>query len=442
MTHFDAIIIGFGKAGKTLAGDLAGRDWNVALIEKDKTMYGGTCINIACIPTKLLMHDALNGSEYRAAVERKNGVIERLRDKNYHSVADLNKATVYVGTAVFISDKEIEVETGNGKKEVLSADKIFVNTGAETSIPPLEGDIDSDKVYTSTTLIDEEILPDKLTIVGGGYIGLEFATMYNAFGSEVSVIVPADEILNDEDEDIRNEITKDMKESGINFIFGERAEKVKEESSSNITVTLSDGRELTSNAILFATGRKPNTKGLGLDNTSVQLTENGGIKVDNHLQTTADNIYAMGDVKDGFQFTYTSLDDYRIVKSHLFDDGEYSYDSRTNVHYTMFTDPPYSRVGLTLQEAKEEGYEADENSMPMSGHPRSHINNELRGLFKAVVDTESGKILGVHLYGVNSEELINLAKLAMDHDIPYTVLRDQMYNHPVMSEAFNTLFDI
>ena len=206
MTHFDAIIIGFGKAGKTLAGDLAGRDWNVALIEKDKTMYGGTCINIACIPTKLLMHDALNGSEYRAAVERKNGVIERLRDKNYHSIADLNKAAVYDGTVIFISDKEIEVETEKGKKEVLSADKIFVNTGAETSIPPLEGDIDSDKVYTSTTLIDEEILPDKLTIVGGGYIGLEFATMYNAFGSEVSVIVPADEILNDEDEDIRNEI--------------------------------------------------------------------------------------------------------------------------------------------------------------------------------------------------------------------------------------------
>lgn len=442
MTHFDAIIIGFGKAGKTLAGELANRDWNVALIEKDKTMYGGTCINIACIPTKLLMHDALNGSEYRAAVERKNGVIERLRDKNYHGVADLNNAKVYDAEAKFINDNEIEISSADGSKEVLSADKIFVNTGAESIIPPIDGDINSDKVYTSTTLIDESILPDKLTIIGGGYIGLEFATMYNAFGSEVSVIVPDDEILKSEDSDIAAEITKNMQESGINFIFDERAEKVTDEDSSKITVTLSGGREFTSNAVLFATGRKANTEGLGIENTTAGLTDKGNIKVNNHLQTEAENIYAMGDVKGGMQFTYTSLDDYRIVKSHLFDDGEYSYDSRTNVHYTMFTDPPYSRAGLTLEKAEEQGYKAAENSMQMSGHPRSHINNELRGLFKAVVDTETKEILGVHLYGVNSEELINTVKLAMDNNIPYTSLRDQMYNHPVMSEAFNNLFDI
>lgn len=442
MTHFDAIIIGFGKAGKTLAVELADRGWKTALIEKDKTMYGGTCINIACIPTKLLMHDALNGREYRAAVERKNGVIERLRDKNYHSVADLNNAKVYDAEAKFINNNEIEITSADNTKEVFTADKIFVNTGAESIIPPIDGDINSDKVYTSKTLIDESILPDRLTIIGGGYIGLEFATMYNAFGSEVSVIVPDDEILKSEDSDIAAEITKDMQESGINFIFGERAEKVTEENYSNITVTLSNGNELTSNAVLFATGRKANTEGLGIENTTAGLTDKGDIKVNNHLQTEAENIYAMGDVKGGMQFTYTSLDDYRIVKSHLFDDGSYAYDSRTNIHYTMFTDPPYSRAGLTLAEAQEKGYKATENSMPMSGHPRSHINNELRGLFKAVVDTESQKILGVHLYGVNSEELINLVKLAMDNNIPYTSLRDQMYNHPVTSEAFNTLFDI
>lgn len=442
MTHFDALIIGFGKAGKTLAGDLSERGWNVALIEKDKTMYGGTCINIACIPTKLLLHDALQGSEYKSAIERKNTVINKLRDKNYHSVADLSNAVVYNAKAAFLSDNEIEIEADNGKKEVLTADKIFINTGAKSIIPPIDGDIDSDKVYTSTTLIGEAVLPEKLTIVGGGYIGLEFATMYNAFGSEVSVIVPDKQILSNEDSEISNEITKDMSDSGINFIFGERAEKVTEENYNNITVTLSNGKELTSNAILFATGRKPNIDGLGLENTKVQLTENNEIKVNKHLQTDSENIYALGDVKGGMQFTYTSLDDYRIVKNHLFDDGEYTLNSRTNIHYTMFVDPPYSRVGMTLQAAEGQGYEATENSLLMSGHPKSHVNNELRGLFKAVVDKNSGKILGAHLYGVNSEELINLVKLAMDYEIPYTALRDQMYNHPVMSESFNSLFDI
>src|SRR5690625_3665 len=212
LTHFDALIIGFGKAGKTLAGDFAGRGWNVALVEKDNTMYGGTCINIACIPTKLLMHDALQGSEYKSAIERKNTVINKLRDKNYHSVADLSNAVVYNAKAAFMSDNKIEIEADNGKKEVLTADKIFINTGAKSIIPPIDGDIDSDKVYTSTTLIEEEVLPEKLTIVGGGYIGLEFATMYNAFGSEVSVIVPDKQILANEDSEIGTAITKDKNE--------------------------------------------------------------------------------------------------------------------------------------------------------------------------------------------------------------------------------------
>lgn len=441
MKQFDAIITGFGKAGKTLAAELSNRDWKVALIEEDEMMYGGTCINIACIPTKLLMHDALDGREYKSAIERKNGVIGRLRDKNYHSVADLSNATVFDGRAQFISNNEVVVTDKNGNKEVMTADKFFINTGAKSIIPPIEGDIDSDRVYTSTTLLDEDILPDRLTIIGGGYIGLEFAVMYNAFGSEVTVIVPDEQLLKNEDSDIAAEMSKDMADSGIHFLFGERAEHVKDDKNS-ITITLSGGKELSSDAVLFATGRRPNTENLGLEHTDISLTDSGAINVNSHLQTDVENVYALGDVKGGAQFTYTSLDDFRIVKDHLFGDGEYTFDSRTNIHYTMFTDPPYSRAGLTLKEAEEQGFKAQENSMPMSGHPRSHINNELRGLFKAVADTESGKILGAHLYGVNSEELINMVKLAMDHDIPYTALRDMMYNHPVMSEAFNTLFDI
>lgn len=442
MAHFDAMVIGFGKAGKTLAGDLAGRGKKVAMIEKDPKMYGGTCINIACIPTKMLSHDALRGKNYEAAVDRKNETVEKLNHKNYHNLADLDNVVVYDAEAKFLNDKEVQIEMHDGEKDNLTADNIFINTGAESVIPPIDGAADSDKVYTSTTMIEEKTLPEKLVIVGGGYIGLEFATMYNAFGSDVSVVVPDDKILSNEDSEVAEEIQNTMKDSGIEFIFGERAERLEDLNDSEINVTLSSGKSLTANAVLMATGRKPMTNGLGLENTSLELTDDKAISIDNHLRTNVENIWAMGDVKGGMQFTYTSLDDYRIVKSKLFEEGTYTYDSRTNVHYTMFVDPPYSRVGLTADEAKGAGYAVAEGKVPMSEHPRSHVNDDLRGLFKVVADKDSGQILGAHLFGASSEELINLVKMAMDHDIPYTALRDQMYNHPVMSEVFNTLFDV
>lgn len=441
MAHFDAVIIGFGKAGKTLAGDLAGSGSEVAVIEKDPTMYGGTCINIACIPTKLLSHDSLEGVEYPQAIERKNNTIPKLRDKNYHNLADNENITVFDAEARFLNDKEIEIESQNGEKQQLTAEDIFINTGAVTALPPIEG-VDSDKVFTSTSLIEETVLPYKLTIVGGGYIGLEFATMYNAFGSDVTVIVSGDQFMPSEDTEIAEAMQQEMENQGVKFVFGEMAEGLEDVSDSEIKVTLSNKDTITSNVVLMATGRKPMTCGLGLENTSIEMSDDKSVNVDKHLQTNVDNIWAMGDVKGGMQFTYTSLDDYRVVKSQLTDDGSYNMESRTYTHYTMFVDPPYSRIGLTADEAKEEGYDAAEGKVDLSGHPRAHVNNDLRGLFKSVVDKKSGKILGASLFGASSEELINIVKLAMDHDLPYTALRDMMYNHPVMSESFNGLFDV
>ncbi|WP_020008128.1 FAD-dependent oxidoreductase [Salinicoccus albus] len=441
MAHFDALIIGFGKAGKTLAGDLAEGGSKVAMIEKDPMMYGGTCINIACIPTKLLSHDSLAGVEYSQAVERKNNTIPKLRDKNYHNLADNDNITVFDAEARFLNDKEIEIESQNGAVQQLTADDIFINTGAVTALPPIEG-VDSDKVFTSTSLIEETVLPHKLTVVGGGYIGLEFATMYNAFGSEVTVIVPENGLLLSEDTEMAEAIQQEMENAGVKFVFGEKAEALEDVSDSEIKVTLSNKDTITSNAVLMATGRKPMTYGLGLENTSIELSEDKSVRVDKHLKTNVDHIWAMGDVKGGMQFTYTSLDDYRVVKSRLADDGAYNMESRAHTHYTMFVDPPYSRIGLTADEAKEEGYDVAEGKVDLSGHPRAHVNNDLRGLSKSVVDKASGKILGAALFGANAEELINLVKLAMDHDLPYTALRDMMYNHPVMSESFNGLFNV
>ncbi|WP_249872176.1 FAD-containing oxidoreductase [Oceanobacillus saliphilus] len=441
MTSYDAIIIGFGKAGKTLAGDLANRDWKVALIEKDPSMYGGTCINIACIPTKVLVHDGLNGIPYGDAIERKDKVVEKLRTKNYNSLADHEHVTIYESEATFKSDIEVEIEV-NGKKVLLTAEHIFINTGATSNIPPMEGDLNSSKVYTSTTLIERKELPEQLAIVGGGYIGLEYASMYHRFGSKVTVITPDEELMPNEDREIAAEVQKELDKKGIRFYFNSRAEKITDEANEKVTLTLSNGETVRADAVLLATGRKPNVENLGLENTGIELTEEGAIKVNEHLETTVNHVWALGDVKGGMQFTYISLDDYRIVMDYLFGDKNRSLATRENVPYSMFIDPPLSRVGLTAKEADEEGYEIMEGKLPVASHPRAHVIDDLRGLFKVVIDKKTEKILGASLFGPESPELINLVKLAMDLDAPYTMLRDQIYNHPVMSESFNSLFAV
>ena len=441
MITYDAIIIGFGKAGKTLAARLANENWKVALIEKDPKMYGGTCINIACIPTKVLVQDGLKGIPYKEAIERKDNVVEKLREKNYESLSTTDNITIYDSIAKFRSDKVVEIEI-EGNSKVLTAEYIFINTGATSNIPPLKGDLTSNKVYTSTSLLNQKQLPRQLAIIGGGYIGMEYASMYQTFGAEVTVITPEEELLSREDREIAAEVQKVMEEKGVRFIFGAKAQEIIEDSEDKVTLSLSNGETVSANAVLLATGRKPNVEHLGLENTSIELTEKGAIKVNEHLETTVNNVWALGDVKGGMQFTYISLDDYRIVENYLFGDKEYTLESRKNIPYSMFIDPPLSRVGLTAKEAEEKGYEIAEGKMSVASHPRAHVINDLRGLFKVVIDKKTDKILGASLFGPESPELINLVKLAMDLDAPYTFLRDQIYNHPVMSESFNTLFAI
>lgn len=441
MRTYDAIVIGFGKGGKTIAGELADQDWQVALIEQNSKMYGGTCINIACIPTKILIHDGKHGVPYADAIARKNKVVGKLREVNYHHIADHKNITLYHAKATFRADKEVTIHV-NGKEEVLTARHIIINTGATNITPPLDGDMDSDKIYTSTSLIEQSILPKRLIIIGGGYIGLEYASMYRNFGAEVTVISPEEELMPAEDRDVAEAVKEVLQQKGIELIFGTEAEKITDQTANEISVTLANGKELTGNAVLLATGRKPNVEGLGLEHTAIELADDGGIKVDDYLQTTVKDVWALGDVKGGMQFTYTSLDDYRIVKSALFLAGAYSMEGRKNVPYTVFIDPPLSRVGMTATEAAEAGYDIMTGILKLANHPRAHVNDDVRGVFKAVVDKKTEKILGVSLFGAQSEEVINLVKLAMDLGADYTQLRDQMYNHPVMSEALNVLFNV
>lgn len=436
------IIIGFGKGGKTLAKFLAQKGEEVLVIEKSNNMYGGTCINIACLPSKRLIIEAANGVSYVDAVNGKNEMTAQLREKNYHMLADEKTVTVLDGEAHFIADHEIEVELPNGKKAQYKGDRIFINTGAVPVMLPIPGLKESKYILDSTQAMDEKKMPKNLTIIGAGYIGLEFASMFAKYGSKVTVLDHNKEFLAREDEDISNVVRKDMEDAGIKFELGADIEKITDETTDAKVTYQINGKTKTINAdrILVATGRKPNTENLGLENTAIETTDRGAIKVDDFLRTTVDNVWAIGDVKGGLQFTYISLDDFRIIKDQLFGTGARMVSDRKVVPYSVFISPALSQVGLNEKQANKLGKEYKLFKLPVTAIPKAKVAKDNRGLFKALVDPETEKILGATLYGIESYELINMISLAMKAHLSYTVLRDQIYTHPTMSEAFNDLF--
>lgn len=436
------IIIGFGKGGKTLAKFLAQKGEEVLVIEKSNKMYGGTCINIACLPSKRLIIEAANGVSYVDAVNGKNEMTAQLREKNYHMLADEKTVTVLDGEAHFIADHEIEVKLSNGKKVQYKGDRIFINTGAVPVMLPIPGLKESKYILDSTQAMDEKKMPKNLTIIGAGYIGLEFASMLAKYGSKVTVLDHNKEFLAREDEDISNAVKKDMEDAGIKFELGADIEKITDETTDAKITYQINGKTKTINAdrILVATGRKPNTENLGLENTAIETTDHGAIKVDDFLRTTVDNVWAIGDVKGGLQFTYISLDDFRIIKDQLFGTGARMVSDRKVIPYSVFISPALSQVGLNEKQANKLGKEYKLFKLPVTAIPKAKVAKDNRGLFKALVDPETEKILGATLYGIESYELINMISLAMKAHLSYTVLRDQIYTHPTMSEAFNDLF--
>lgn len=329
MKDIKNIIIGFGKGGKTLAKFLAQKGEEVLVIEKSNQMYGGTCINIACLPSKRLIIEAGQGIDFVDAVNGKNQMTGMLRNKNYHMLADEPTVTVLDGEAKFIGNHEIEVETLAGDKEQFHGERIFINTGAMPVMLPIPGLAESKAVLDSTAAMDQKDLPKKLVIIGAGYIGLEFASMFAKYGSQVTVLDLHSEFLPREDTDIAATIKKDLEDTGIKFELGVKISKV----DGNTVFYEKAGKEIkvTTDRILVATGRKPNTENLGLENTDIELTDRGAVKVDDYLQTSVKNVWAIGDVKGGLQFTYISLDDFRIIKDQLFGKGERKVSDRINV---------------------------------------------------------------------------------------------------------------
>lgn len=441
MNQYDLIVAGFGKAGKTLAKFAAQQGKSVAVIEKSAEMYGGTCINIGCIPSKVLVHDGIEAASFNDAMQRKRDVVNALNSKNYHNLADEETVDVINMTASFKSAHAIDLLNAQGEAvQTIEGKNIVINTGAKSVIPNIKGIDTSQRVYDSKAIMDLTQQPKRLVIVGGGYIALEFASIFANFGTTVTVLERSDQILKREDAVIAQQVTEDLTQKGIQFIYNAETEAIEDEA--DVTKVVTNQGTFEADAILVATGRKPNTEGLNLEAAGVQLGQRGEIIVNDKLQTSVDHIYAVGDVHGGLQFTYISLDDFRIVKSQLFGDGKRTLAQRGVVPYTMFIDPPMARVGMTATEAREKGYDILENQVAVNTMPRHKINNDTRGLFKAVVDAKSGQVLGATLYGQQSEELINIVKLAIDQQLPYAVLRDNIYTHPTMAESFNDLFNV
>ena len=453
MKKYDAVIIGFGKGGKTLAGFLAGKGQNVALIEKSDKMYGGTCINVGCIPskklvnsTKVLKDKGLSSIEdkekfYAESIENKNTLIGALRGKNYEMLASKENITVYDGTGSFVSKNIVNVEN-NGENVQIEGEKIFINTGAATIIPNIKGLKESNYIYTSTSIMELKELPKKLTIIGAGYIGLEFASMYSEFGSEVTVIDMGDRLMPREDEEIAERVKAILEAKGIKFLLKSKIEEISDRNDKGyVKISGENGEsEVESDAILVAIGRKPNTEGLNLEAAGVKTDERGAVVVDETLKTTADNIWAMGDVKGGLQFTYISLDDFRIIRDNVYGNGNRTVNDRNVIPYSVFINPPLSRVGMTEKEAIEKGYEIKTGRLEAMAIPKGKIEGVTDGLLKTVVDAKTDKILGCTLLCNTSHEMINVVAAAIKAEQKYTFLKDMIFTHPTMSEALNDLF--
>ena len=457
MKQYDAIIIGFGKAGKTLAAELSNRGWQVAVVERSSMMYGGTCPNIACIPTKTLVHEAgiaallyhddypKQANLYKQAIGRKNRLTSFLRNNTYERLSKRPNVTVYTGEGSFVSANIIKVALPEGDIE-LQGKEIFINTGSTPIIPAIDGIKESQKVYTNTTLLDLNVLPQHLIIVGGGYIGLEFASMYAEFGSKVTLLEGGNRFMPRNDQDIANSVKEVLEKKGIEIHLNARAQSI-HDTNDGVTLTYSDVSDGTpyfvdGDAILIATGRKPMIEGLNLQAAGIGVDAHGAIVVNDQLRTTVPHVWAMGDVKGGAQFTYLSLDDFRIIRDQLFGDKKRDIGDRDPVPYAVFIDPPLAHIGLTEEEALKRGYSFKVSRLPATSVVRSRTLKQTDGMLKAIVNDHSGKIMGCTLFCAEAPEIINIVAMAMKTGQHYTFLRDFIFTHPSMSEGLNELFDI
>ncbi len=455
--NFDAIIVGSGQGGTPLAMELARSSWKVALVER--WHVGGSCINIACTPTKTMIASArvahlvsragefgINSNielvDLLKIVERKKEVVESFRNGLKKQLLSTKGLTLMEGEARFIGKKLLEVSMKNGEKSSIKSDLIVINTGASPSVPPIKG-LETTKYYNSTSIMEIKELPRHLLVIGGGYIGLEFGQMFRRLGSKVTIIQLDGQLLPNEDSDIAEEVTSILKGEGIEILLSAKTEQVQTSQNGEIVLTfIKDKKEQTveGSHLLVATGRVPNSSNLNLETTGIKTEQRGFIPVNNRLETEVPGIFAIGDVNGEPQFTHISYDDYRIISKNILQNGNATTSGR-QLPYVVFIDPQLGRIGMTEKAAREGGYDYKVFKIPMSWVARAIETGETAGIMKAIVNSKNNQILGAAILGLEGGEVMAILQVAMLAGLPYTVLRDAIFSHPSISEALNILFE-
>ncbi len=457
--RYDAIVIGSGQGGNPLAKALAAAGRKTAVIEREHV--GGTCVNVGCTPTKTMVASARvaylahRARDYgvRTGVvdvdlagvrERKRSIVDEWRRGGEASLRGTERLDLLMGEARFIGPKTVDVHLMGGERRVLTGDAVFLNTGARPGRPAVQG-LEQVPTLDSTSVMELEVVPEHLLVIGGGYVGLEFGQMFRRFGSRVTIIHRGKQLLSREDADVAEELAKILREDGIEVLLATDVERAAPAAGRGIDVTVrSDGasgaRAVGGSHLLVAAGRIPNTDRLNLAAAGVQTDARGYVQVNERLETGVPGVYALGDVKGGPAFTHISYDDFRILENNLLKGGNSTTRGRL-IPYTVFTDPELGRVGLSEQEARSQGRAVRVAKMPMAYVARAIESAETRGLMKIVVEATTGQILGCAILGVGGGELMSMVELAMLGHLPYTALQNGIFAHPTFAESLNNVFD-
>ena len=450
MKHFDAIIIGTGQAGPSLAGRFSAAGKTVAIIERNK--FGGTCVNTGCTPTKTMVasayaaHIARRGEEYGFSVNgdvrvdmkrvkaRKDAISGRSNKGIEEWLRELKNCTVIKGHARFQSPNTVAVID-----EVFEADEIYINVGGRASVPEMPG-IQDVPFLTNSSMMDVDVLPEHLVIVGGSYVGLEFAQIYRRFGSDVTIVEMGPRLIGREDEDVSQAVREIVEAEGIELRLNAKCISLaKRDGEVAIHVTCKEGPpDVLGTHLLLAVGRIPNTSDLGLDQAGVRTDERGYIMVDDQLQTNVPGIWALGDCNRRGAFTHTSYNDYEIVADNLFNADHRRVSDRIQA-YALYIDPPLGRCGMTDAEIKKSGRRALVAKYPMSRVNRAFEKAETQGFIKITVDAETKQILGAAILGTGGDEVIHVLLDVMYAKAPYTVVQRAMHIHPTVAEYLPTV---